>query len=182
MISAFGLLMLAMTIFLPAYAVAQTKRSAIVEEVYRAYAHPTLRGQALIITGTCMLGKPEESIRLFRQATSTKAAISALQFCVTVYAAADAQKVFVREVERANGDIYTNNPAYAFAVGFGLGIADPLKYQSYRAATDEMIDTVSADCVQGKGGRHECSIAGALQAIHAAEDMKRLARLHPVAQ
>lgn len=95
-----------------------------------------------------------------------------------MYAAADAQKVFVREVERANGEIYTSNPAYAFAVGFGLGIAEPQKYQAYRSATEEMIDTVSADCVQGKGGRQECSIAGALQAIRAAEDIKRLARLN----
>jgi hypothetical protein len=165
---------------LSSYATAQTKQSSIVEEIYKAYTHPTLRGQALIIAGTCMLGYPKDSIQLYRDATGTKAVITPVQYCVSIHAAADAQKVFVREIERANSDIYLKNPAYAFAVGFGLGIATPEKYAAYASASDAMIDQVSADCVLGKGGREECSIAGALQAIRAAEDMKRLARLYPV--
>jgi len=79
-------------------------------------------------------------------------------------------------------ETHLKNPAYAFAVGFGLGIANPEKYAAYTSATDTMIDQVSTDCVLGKGGREECYIAGALHAIRAAEDMKRLARPHPVAQ
>jgi hypothetical protein len=178
---AFGLLILSALGF-STHAAAQTKRSSIVEEVYKAYTHPSLRGQTLVITGICMLGQPDSSIKGFREATGTKAVITPVQYCVSIYAAADAQKVFVREVERANGEIYLKNPAYAFAVGFGLGIATPEKYAGYTSASDAMIDQVSADCVLGKGGREECSIAGALQAIRAAEDMKRLARLHPVAR
>jgi hypothetical protein len=129
-----------------------------------------------------MLSQPDSSIKGFREAAGTKTLITPVQYCVSIYAAADAQKVFVREIERANGDIYLKNPAYAFAVGFGLGIANPEKYAAYASASDDMTDKVSADCVLGKGGREECSIAGALQAIRAAEDMKRLARLHPVAR
>jgi hypothetical protein len=182
MIAAFGVLIISAINPWPIYAAAQTMRSSIVEEVYEAYTHPTLRGQALIIAGTCMLGKPDESIRLYREATSTTAVITPVQYCVSIYAAADAQKVFVSEIERADGDIYLKNPAYAFAVGFGLGIASPEKYAAYTSASDAMIDQVSDDCVLGKGGREECSIAGALQAIRAAEDMERLAALYPVAQ
>jgi len=56
MISAFGLLIVSAINLWPIHAAAQTKRSSIVEEVYKAYTHPSLRGQALVITGICMLG------------------------------------------------------------------------------------------------------------------------------
>lgn len=178
---AFGLLILS-ALGPSTHAAAQTKRSSIVDELYKAYSDRKLLANTLVITGSCMMGSPQGPMKIHREATGARTTFNPMQFCVSIYAAADAQKILASEIERANPDTHLKNPAYAFAVGFGLGIATPEKYAGYASASDAMIDQVSADCVLGKGGREECSIAGALQAIRAAEDMKRLARLHPVAR
>jgi hypothetical protein len=90
-IAAFGLLIVSAIKLWPIHATTQTKHSSIVEELYEAYSDRELLANMLVITGSCMLGSPQGPMKIHREAMGTHTPFNAVQFCLSIYAAADAQ-------------------------------------------------------------------------------------------
>ncbi|MDX2263437.1 MAG: hypothetical protein NW215_00500 [Hyphomicrobiales bacterium] len=157
---------------------AQTSHSRIVEDVYQYYTNGKLFTALVGLMDACLLGRPDGVIPIHTKAAPPKRPFTAVEFCITIHAAAAATGLMRTNLYRRK-ESAGNNPAFAFAVGFGFGLSMPERYATYLAADPQLMDSVSADCVVGKGGHKECEISGALQAIRAKADLDRLAKLYP---
>jgi hypothetical protein len=157
------------------------RASTINEFVYEAFAHPDLKPHARTVASTCMIAGAESALATFDNIVGAPAKLTPLDYCLSVFAAADAHKIFVPELESYDRKDSRLTSAYSFALGFALGIAKPEEYATYAdKATEAFLTPISEACITGQGeNRKDCVIAGAIHAIRAEADLKRLKNRYP---
>lgn len=151
------------------------------EAVYRFYAPSSMQETVQIAAANCLLGGGDKSMTGYRTSSQDTNALSVSRYCTSVFAATEAHKKLVGMVEFHRDTELRSDTAFAFALGFVLGIAEPAKYAQYAKASDQMIDNISEGCMplSGNQNRQDCMIAGALRAIRAEAELIRLAQRFP---